>query len=406
MLGKARGGEVEIGKVNFSELDCTFGGKIGVAELDNPASLNALTLDMLKQLKAKLEQWENNEHIACVFLHSVGDKAFCAGGDVRTMYQMMHAASELKEPADDAAKNFLTDYFTVEYGCDYLIHRYSKPVIVWGEGIIMGGGMGLYIGASHRVTTPSSRLAMPEISIGLYPDVGGTWFLNHLPSGIGLFLGLTGAQINASDALGLKLTEHVLMPAEKQLVLDKLQGSTWLAGEDNHSLNDAKSHTQNHTQNHAIVTKLLRGQEQAAISHYPASQMNPYYSQILAACIGSSLAEVYRQIEAITGMGRWLEQAKKTLREGSPISASICFRQITQYQHLSLEDCFRLELSLSVRSGLLGEFQEGVRARLIDKCGQPNWQYRTPEEVDQGVIDDLFTTLWTEQEHPLANLGS
>lgn len=379
-----------VGKVNFSELECTSGGKIGVAELDNPASLNALTLDMLKQLKAKLEVWEMDEHIACVFLHGVGEKAFCAGGDVRTMHQMMQAASRQKGQADDEAKRFLTEYFTVEYSCDYLIHRYSKPVIAWGEGIIMGGGIGLYIGASHRVTMPSSRMAMPEISIGLYPDVGGTWFLNQLPPGIGLFLGLTGAQINARDALDLKLTEHVLMPDQKQLVLDALQGNEWQGREGDH----------------AMVTELLSRFEDASRPHHPDSQLNPYFTQIQAACLSSNLSLVCQQIEAIDGVGRWIEQAKKTLREGSPITANICFRQLTQYQHLSLEDCFRLELTLSVRSGLLGEFEEGVRARLIDRCGQPDWRFKTLKDVEQGVIDSLFTSLWSEQEHPLANLGN
>lgn len=378
------------GKVNISELDCVDGHKIGIAELDNPASLNALTLDMLKQLKSSLEDWEKDDSIACVFLHGVGEKAFCAGGDVRTMYHMMQASSEKRKNGqdDDSAQNFLTEYFTVEYSCDYLIHTYSKPLIVWGEGIIMGGGIGLYIGASHRVTTPKSRMAMPEISIGLYPDVGGTWFLNKLPSGIGLFLGLTGAQINASDALDLRLTEHLLLPEHKQGVIEKLQGQLW-----------------NKADHFELVSELLFGFEDAALSQHPSSQLTPYFAQIQAACVAENLSLVCTQIAVIDGIGRWLEQAKKNLEEGSPITACICFRQCTQYRLLSLEGCFRLELALSVRSGLLGEFEEGVRARLIDKCGHPSWMYKRVEDVEQSVIDRLFTSLWDEKDHPLAKLG-
>ncbi|WP_299013121.1 enoyl-CoA hydratase/isomerase family protein [uncultured Photobacterium sp.] len=379
------------GNVNFSELSCNSGNKIGVAELDNPASLNALTLEMLKQLKAKLESWESDDAVVCVFLYGAGDKAFCAGGDVRTMYHMMQASSEkIKQGLQDgSAKEFLTEYFSVEYSCDYLIHSYSKPLIAWGDGIIMGGGIGLYIGASHRVITPNSRMAMPEISIGLYPDVGGTWFLNQLPSGIGLFLGLTGAQVNASDALDLKLTEHVLLSEQKQAVLQKLQMNPWPSEADNF----------------AIVTDLLSGLEEAALPFYPSSQLIPYFAQIQAACLSGNLPLIYKQIASIDGMGRWIEQAKKTLIEGSPITATICFRQFTQYRLLSLEDCFRLELTLSVRCGLLGEFEEGVRARLIDKCGQPDWLFKRVEDVDQAVIDMLFTPLWSDEEHPLAGLG-
>ncbi|MCW8329308.1 enoyl-CoA hydratase/isomerase family protein [Photobacterium sp. SDRW27] len=379
------------GKVNFSKLACISGHNIGVAELDNPTSLNALTLDMLKQLKMMLEEWEKDNDIVCVFLHGAGEKAFCAGGDVRTMYQMMLASSHQQQKTqDNTAKDFLTEYFTVEYSCDYLIHRYSKPLIVWGNGIIMGGGIGLYVGASHRITTPSSRMAMPEISIGLYPDVGATWFLNRLPSGIGLFLGLTGSPINASDALDLKLTDHVLLPDQKQQALDELQGHQWGVGEDSY----------------AMVTKLLSSLDEVAIPHHPTSQLIPYFDQIQQSCVGEDLADISRQIDEIDGTGRWIEQAKTTLKEGSPITATICFRLLTQYRLLSLEECFRLELTLSVRSGMLGEFQEGVRARLIDKCGQPDWIFKTIESVDQGVISELFTPLWSEADHPLAKLGA
>lgn len=377
------------GKVNFQELACHGGSnKIGVAELDNPGSLNALTLGMLKQLKSQLELWEQDENIVCVFLHGAGEKAFCAGGDVRTMYHWMKSWSDAGE-AENSAEQFLTEYFSVEYSCDYLIHSYRKPIIVWGEGIVMGGGIGLYVGASHRVTTPGSRLAMPEISIGLYPDVGGTWFLNQLPPGIGLFLGLTGAPLNASDALDLAMAEQILMPEDKPRLLEALQGLAW---------QDAMQH-------HAQISALLGEFATHADIHHPASQLIPYFAQIQTACLNPDLVEVCRQIQAIDGFGRWIEQAKKTLQEGSPITAHLCFRQVTEYQQLSLADCFRLELSLSVRCGLLGEFQEGVRARLIDKTGQPNWRYPSIQAVDSAVIDTLFTSLWSEQDHPLALLG-
>lgn len=382
------------GKVSFAELDCNSGHKIGVAELDHTASLNALTLDMLKQLKEKLEQWQDDDEIACVFLEGAGEKAFCAGGDVRAMYDAMQVNSLNKVKTGDkgvsTTQAFLTEYFTVEYGCDYLLHCYRKPVIVWGEGIIMGGGIGLYIGASHRVTTPTSRLAMPEISIGLYPDVGGTWFLNKLPPGIGLFLALTGAPLNASDALDLKLADHLLLPEQKQAVLAQLQAHSWRGVEDNH----------------ALVTALLDNLGKSALRQRPASQLIPYFAQIQAACSGVDLNVICQQIAAIDGMGRWMETAKATLAAGSPITAHICFRQLTQCQRLSLAECFKLELTLSVRCGLFGEFEEGVRARLIDKSGKPNWTFKTVEDVDLAVIDTLFTSLWSGADHPLANIGT
>lgn len=373
------------GRVSFEELECDDSDhKIGVAILENTASLNALTFDMLVQLKDKLMTWQDDEHIVSVFLDGAGEKAFCAGGDVRSMYHAM------KSETVSTSQAFLTDYFAVEYQCDYLIHTYKKPIIAWGDGIVMGGGIGLYIGASHKVVTPKSRLAMPEISIGLYPDVGGTWFLNQLEPGIGLFLGLTGAPINASDAIALNIADNFLLSEYKSTVLEHLQANSWRGIDDNH----------------AMVSELLDSLSQPSIHHQPASQLVPFFSHIQAACSGSDLNTICQNILAMDGMGQWIETAKHTLEVGSPITAHICFRQVTQCQSLSLAECFKLELSLSVRCGALGEFQEGVRARLIDKNGEPNWLFKTVNEVDTTIIDTLFTSLWSEETHPLAQLDN
>ncbi|MGF1687342.1 enoyl-CoA hydratase/isomerase family protein [Photobacterium japonica] len=397
------------GKVNVHVLPGAEGGKVAVAELDNPASLNALTGDMLAQLHEALLHWQHDDDIACVFIHGVGDKAFCAGGDVRAMYHAMHQArldvasdvSTTGTVTDEAtshheaalkAMQFLTDYFTVEYKTDYLIHTYPKPVIVWGGGIVMGGGIGLYIGASHRVITSDSRLAMPEISIGLYPDVGGTWFLNQLPAGVGLFLGLTGAPVNATDALALSLTDHVLLPSQRDAVLQALQQAAW---------HDAPPSI--------VVNRILDSLGQQALSHHPEPQLLPYLPAIQAACQYGDLATICQKIDLLSGdvpaaSQAWLAKAQHTLREGSPITAHICYRQVTQYAHESLADCFRMELTLSVRCGELGEFYEGVKARLIEKTGQPQWRYATVSQVDDTVIDQLFTPLWADNEHPLQAL--
>lgn len=397
--------------VNIRECLCSDGHKIAIAELDNPASLNALTYDMLVQLNEALTHWQHDDDIACVFIHGVGDKAFCAGGDVRAMYRILDEAQSsavslpaqgtvASIPSDGVTKAMgcLTDYFTVEYSTDHLIHTYPKPVIVWGGGIVMGGGIGVYIGASHRVTTPSSRLAMPEISIGLYPDVGSTWFLNHLPQGVGLFLGLTGVAVNATDALALAMTEHILLPEQKSLLLERLTQANWEEDEPD-----------------IIVTQLLDSLGHLATDSHPPSQLLPHLAAIQTACQYGSLDEICQHIEQLptvkgtnaandANSNQWLEQAKRTLRDGSPISAHICYRQLTQFHYESLADCFRLELALSVRSSELGEFHEGVRARLIEKTGQPNWLYSDVSSVDSGVIDQLFTPLWADNEHPLQHL--
>ncbi|GLT19869.1 enoyl-CoA hydratase [Vibrio zhanjiangensis] len=370
--------------VHFEELKCTEESmRIGVATLDNAPSLNALNYDMLEQLKAQLEIWHEDDNIVCVVIEGNGDKAFCAGGDVRTMHDKMCQGS-----AEDIAA-YCTSFFKLEYQCDYLIHTYCKPIIAWGQGIVMGGGMGLFMAASHKIVTPESRLAMPEISIGLYPDVGATWFLNKLDPGVGLFLGLTGAMVNATDALGIRLADHIICADDKQALLSLLKEAHWSEIEDVYQQ----------------VTQLLSGLSNKVNGHQPDPQMMPFIEEIQQACQGDSVTKISKGILALSGQTKWLETAKNNHRQGSPITAHLCFRQLTQYHGLSLADCFRLELNLSVRCCLLGEFREGVRARLIDKDNQPKWIYSRVDNVDETTINTLFTSLWDEQEHPLASLG-
>ncbi len=211
-----------VGTVTITEMDCVDGvHRIGVATLDNTPSLNALTFDMLLQLHDQLIKWQHDPHVVCVVLSGAGEKAFCAGGDVRAMYHVMHNESK------EATVEFCTKYFALEYECDYLIHTYNKPIIGWGEGIVMGGGMGLFMGTSHKVVTPISRLAMPEINIGLYPDVGGTWFLSQIDPEVGLFLGLTGALVNSSDAVTTGLADWLLLEEQYPTLLKELQKVPW-----------------------------------------------------------------------------------------------------------------------------------------------------------------------------------
>ncbi|ABU73390.1 enoyl-CoA hydratase/isomerase family protein [Vibrio campbellii] len=371
------------GKVTISEIDCLDGvHRIGIATLDNTASLNALTYDMLAELNDQLIEWQDDPDLVCVILNGAGEKAFCAGGDVRTMYHVMH------EKSKEETAEFCSNYFSLEYECDYLIHTYQKPIIGWGEGIVMGGGMGLFMGTSHRVVTPKSRLAMPEINIGLYPDVGGTWFLSQIDPEVGLFLGLTGAMVNSSDAVTVGLAEWLLLEEQYPALLEELKQVAWGSA-------DAKS----------LVSALLQLMEEEVIDSKPTTQICPYLDQIKEACKGSDLNQIAQRIQAIEGGTQWLEIAQKSFASGSPITAHICFRQVKEYHRLSLADCFRLELTLSVRSALLGEFEEGVRSRLVDKDGNPKWMFNSVSEVDESVIDTLFTSLWSEEEHPLAQLG-
>ena len=363
-----------------TKISTSSGHAIGVLTLNKPKALNALDLDMASALLFHLRQWEHSDDVVCVVLNATGEKAFCAGGDIVSMYNaMLDASGEIPE--------FLAEFFRTEYTLDYAIHNYSKPIIVWGAGIVMGGGMGLLCGASHRIVTETSRLAMPEISIGLYPDVGGSYFLPRLPGKSGLFLGLTGGQMNGVDACYVGLADALVGADEKDTLFEKLTQHNW---------NNDKLDEQ--------VTTIINSLN--APDTVPEANVEPHIERINALCEGDNVSSVVNNIlSADMGDDKWLSRAQATLAKGSPITAHLVFEQCKRGINMSLADCFRMEATMSCRCGQSGEFQEGVRALLIDKDLSPKWKYPTVDAVPKDVVDGFFVSPWSENEHPLAHLN-
>lgn len=369
--------------VLYQELIAHNGKKIGVATLNSEKSLNALSLPMVESLLPQLNAWQHDNSISMVMLQGAGDKAFCAGGDIRDLYKAM-----LDQPGTYAP--YVEEFFTKEYALDYLIHTFGKPVLVWGNGIVMGGGLGLMAAASHKVVTVTSRIAMPEMAIGLYPDVGASWFLNRMPPGCGLFLGLTGASINAADAKFIGLADNFILHERKAGLVEKLLAINW---------GDTV------VLNHQKLGDVLRNEEEQFRAQMPLSQIRPHQQDIEKLAQLGSLPDVITAINAMSGDDKWLEKAKASLAYGSPITAHIVYALLQLGQSKILADSFKLELGLSVQCGKLGEFTEGVRALLMDKDLKPNWQYKTVADVPQAVIDELFRSPWSTAEHPLRELG-
>lgn len=369
--------------VLYQELIAQNGKKIGVATLNSEKSLNALSLPMVESLLPQLTAWQHDSSISMVMLQGAGDKAFCAGGDIRDLYKAM-----LDQPGTYAP--YVEDFFAKEYTLDYLIHTFGKPVLVWGNGIVMGGGLGLMAAASHKVVTITSRIAMPEMAIGLYPDVGASWFLNRMPPGCGLFLGLTGASINAADAKFIGLADNFVLHERKADLVEKLLAINW---------GDTV------VLNHQKLGDVLRNEEEQFRAQMPLSQIRPHQQDIEKLAQLGSLPDVITAINAMSGDDKWLEKAKASLAYGSPITAHIVYALLQLGQSKILADSFKLELGLSVQCGKLGEFTEGVRALLMDKDLKPNWQYKTVADVPQAVIDELFRSPWSTAEHPLRELG-
>jgi len=368
--------------VLFEQRPAANGKTIGVATLNSEKSLNALSLDMIKLLLPQLKAWAADDQVACVWLQGAGEKAFCAGGDIVAMYKAM--ADQPGVLVDEVA-----DFFGQEYRLDYLIQTYPKPFVLWGHGIVMGGGMGLMNGASHRIVTERSLLAMPEVTIGLYPDVGATYFLNKMPDRCGLFLGLTGAQINASDALYLNLADHFIGSEHKTRVFDALQAIEW---GDTQSLNKQK------------VTDALATVAAADDTQRPVGNVETHKQQLASMTAGDDVVTVVEQIIAAESDDKWLSRAQANLKHGCPMTAHLVWNQLAHGADLSLADCFRLELTLSTNCAVRGDFAEGIRALLIDKDKQPKWQHSSVAAVSAEDVDTFFTSPWGAQAHPLAQL--
>lgn len=370
--------------VLFNEIITNNGKKIGHATLHKAKALNALNIDMIRALTPQLKAWQADPEVVCIMLDGEGDKAFCAGGDVVAMHNAMQ-----QDPGSMPESLFA--FFKEEYELDYLIHSFGKPVIAWGNGIVMGGGLGLMCGASHRIVTETSRIAMPEITIGLYPDVGGSWFLNQMPSGCGLFLGLTGASINASDALYVKLADHFIAHEMKTTFIESLQGISWGA---NDSLNRQKLSDSCHSFHKQCKTLI------------PSGNVKKHQKLISQVTSDNNVQTVVDNILAAPSVDdKWLSRAQSGLKSGSPITMHLVQQQLVRAESLSLAECFQMELIVSCRCGEYGEFQEGVRALLIDKDNNPKWKFAAASEVPQEVVEWFFTSPWEAQNNPLNHLG-
>lgn len=370
--------------VQFAELPTSNSCKIGLAQLDAPKTLNALTVDMVRLLDGRFSAWSEDPTIACVILRGVGDRAFCSGGDVRKVREQI-----LTEHTHGFSTSAVA-FFSEEYRLDYHIHTYAKPIVVWGSGVIMGGGLGLLVGGSHRVVTESSRIAMPEIAIGLFPDVGASWFLRRMRGRTGLFAGLTGVQLNANDALFAGLADYFVTNSDWEEFLRSVLSQRWTGteGEDG-----------------ALISETLKKFEVSAKNHLPTSNLSLHEETIDAVTHGDQVEEIVNRIIGSGDVSPWFKTAAEKLSTGSPTSMALAWELQQRAKDLSLAEVFRLELVVAVRCSAHSDFLEGVRARLVDKDNAPRWMPRTLAEVQQKGIDEYFASPWSEAEHPLRNLG-
>jgi len=346
------------------------GRRIGFAILNRPRQLNALNLAMCESMLAQLRAWASDESIAAVVLAGAGDKGFCPGGDVAEVIRQVRGGQPDRFVYGDT-------FFTVEYELDYLLHTYPKPLVSYSHGINMGGGVGLSVGASHRVVAEGSRIAMPEIHIGLFPDVGGGWFLNRTPGGTGALMALTGLTINEADAIFAGLADFFVPLESRDALYEGLADIDWQGG----------------AADFAAVTRLLMSYHQRYHAGLPASSLRQYFDAIRF--IGAQ-PDVIAARDALLAAAReddFFARPAESLAGGSPTAAHVTWAYLKRCRHLSLREVLDLDLVLARQYQRRHDFPEGVRALLIDKDRRPAWSPDRFEAVDSDLVEAHFHPL-------------
>jgi enoyl-CoA hydratase/carnithine racemase len=347
--------------------------RTGIITLDRPKALNSLSLDMVRALTAILLDWQLDAAVDAVVITSSSEKALCAGGDIRFFHDVGNASPQ-------GGSALLEDFFTEEYALNHLIHFYPKPYISLMDGVVMGGGMGIAQGGPNcglRIVTERTKMAMPEVNIGLFPDVGGSHFLSHAPGQLGMFLGLTGLTIGAADALYVGLAD-VFVPGADLAAL------------------------------HALIETTPGAHLPAAIrafatAHAGESELQANRARIDAHFGAGSVAAIMASLAGDDAP--FAQKALNAMRQRSPLMMCVTRELLLRGASLNVADCLRLERSLVRRNFEHGEVLEGVRALVIDKDNAPQWNPPSLDLVTDAMVARFFTPVWPAHAHPLRHLA-
>lgn len=354
-------------KVTFKEHLKPDGSFLGEIKLNRPQSLNALDLEMILSIKKQMNVWKENSHLSMVFLHGEGEKAFCAGGDVKGVYSSIISARQKKEDPGKAVQPF----FENEYRLNYLIHTYPRPVVVWGHGFVMGGGMGLFLGGSHKIMTESSFLSMPEISIGLFSDVGASYVLSRLPFDIGWYLALTGYRLNSVEAQFLNLADFYFENNDKGKVFQILISASLVSKKE--------------------VDLVLKNLQKSSFSSSQENRIEKCESKIISLFESKKLKDIYKKFSSsFEGEGTVWEKNRQVFLRGSPTSAGMICEQLKRAKTCSLKEVFQRDLVLALNCVRGFDFVEGVKTLLIEKSGVPQWKPPSIEDVEEAQIQKCF----------------
>ena len=356
-------------------------GKVGLITLNRAKALNALSLEMVRSITKVLSAWQHDPRVQAVAMRGMGKEsafgAFCAGGDIR----FFHQAALAGDPR-------LEDFFTEEYRLNHLIHHYPKPCIVFMDGIVMGGGMGLAQGAKLRIATERTKMAMPETMIGLFPDVGGGYFLSRCQGALGEYLGLTGQMLNGAEAVFAGLADVLCDSSQLNALWTQLPALDWT---------QPVEALKNFTSPFAQATQTA----QAATPVWWSSDVNHAFE-------AADLKGIAKSLQA-TGH----TQALEALHKRSPLMLAVTLEQIRKARHMNLSDELRMERDMVRhsfhpqhlnRTPSQSDTVEGIRALAVDKDHAPRWSPAHIEEVTPEMVTPFFTSPWPAAAHPLRDL--
>jgi enoyl-CoA hydratase/carnithine racemase len=358
---------------------------VAIIRLNRPQALNALTHEMVMSLSATLRRCRVDENIVAVVLEGAGDKAFCAGGDVRMIHR------QVKE-RDRGWQQFFID----EYRLDYAIHDFPKPVVALLDGVAMGGGMGLAQGAWLRVVTERTKMAMPETRIGLAPDVGATFFMARMSAEIQMYLSLTGRTVSGADAVWCNLAD-VCVRAD------------WLADF------ETRLRALTSAQLNPAFPDQLRRSLRTVFQMPEASLVTPSLRVLMPLIrryfsMKSSVCDVILTLSNDAAgckahdVRDWLIETHDMLRQHSPTMLCVTREAMRRGRQMTLAECFRMELGIVHKAVSGGDFVEGVRAHLVDKDKKPRWAPASIWEVQDERVREFMASPWRLAEHPLGDI--
>jgi enoyl-CoA hydratase/carnithine racemase len=340
---------------------CYIDRGVGWLKLNRPQALNALSIEMVESLYATLDTWRADPKVSLICISGEGTKGLCAGGDMRFFY----------DQRNNNVEEYAQRFFTTEYRMDLMIHQYPKPILVYMDGIVMGGGVGLSVGASERIVTEKTKWAMPEMNIGFFPDVGASYFLNQMPGHIGRYLALTGETIQPADVMYIGAANRYMESTLWEEFINEIQKKNW-------NLHNARKQ----------ICELLDSFCSQRVEESPLSVLQSKIDKHFAY---ETVEEIVTSLGIAADLGDdWAFKTKSIIQSKSPTSLKVTLSQLQKGKNQSLTSCFNMELALSMNFMQNHDFYEGVRSVLVDKDRNPHWRPNSLAEVRKADVESYF----------------